>query len=115
MTEPFQRVVQFEVPRSIGKLLDPHAIRDKAKAAGIARGSYEYSTYRTQSGGRITAQRELVPLIAEAFIEIAEKSNDHDIRVAAARASKAALDALHFVPRDERKGLSDRERGLLGS
>lgn len=95
----WDQIVTFYVAKSAGAQLDAFAIRDKAKAAGLERGSYEYSTYRTPPAqGRITARRDIVPLIAEAFVELAERSRGKPLATEAALAAKAALDALNRTP-----------------
>jgi hypothetical protein len=95
VAEPFLQTIQFYVAKCAAHELQPLEIRDLAKAKGIERVRYEYSEYRTPPGkGRLTCHRDLVELIAEAFIAIAERSKGKPLATEAALAAKAALDAL---------------------
>src|SRR4051794_25993936 len=86
--------VQFYIPKLAARSLDQVAIRQKAKAAGVERYTFELSEHSTPpTKARITANAQLTPFIVEALTEIAQKSRG-DVAIAATEAAKAALDAL---------------------
>lgn len=87
--------VRFVVARVAARELDIATITAKARAKGIARVAYEYlETDDLPELGLLTCDGALAELLAEMFVDIAECVDDRDVRIAAARAGRSALDSL---------------------
>lgn len=86
--------VQFYVPRRALEALDRTKVAERARAAGMASTSYEYSTKSVPpTKARITCQLGVAVCIVEELKRIAERSQG-PLVVDCAEAIKAALDAM---------------------
>lgn len=83
------QTVQCYLPRPAADAVVVEQLRDRARAAGIAGASVEYSYYRTQGQCRITCRQEIAELLADELRAAADAATARDVREAYERALTA--------------------------